>query len=272
MAVARAQHTATLLPSGEAVLVAGGSAAEDTSELFAADAWSDAGALAVSRRAHVAVAVPGPASVWLLAGAIGAQQEADIAAVFTIGADGVSGTWAPTGALELLGAATAPALNLTGAGAVLLGGHTAVVVGWLGPVCDDQGGPDWSGVACAAENRSYAFDVATPRVTQPVGRDGERHALGAVVATPDGGGFAIGGFEDFVPTASARIEQFTGNVDVATAQPEVATGATLTLGTPRALLAGAAQTDSSVLVCGGLALGDDGLELSDVIEIVNPAR
>lgn len=273
MASPRAQHTASLLPSGTAVLVAGGDGGEQTSELFDGAAWSDAGALAVGRHAHVAFTVTSAGQVWLVGGAIDADAEVDVAEVFTLAEDGVSGAWGPPPDLELPvgGPEAAASINLVGAGVALLGDRTAVVFGWIGALCSVDGDPTFSGIPCAPDNRAFALDVLAARIAQPVGRDGERHAMGSVISTPDGGAFAIGGFADDVPATTAAIERLTGVVDVGTVQPEV-DGSSLELGEGRALLSGASQTDGAVVVSGGLTVEPAGVRFSDLLEVVDPAR
>lgn len=275
MAVARALHTATALPGADAVLVSGGSDdAGTTSERFRDGAWSDAGTLAIPRRSHVAFAIAEPPSVWLVGGAVGADGEPDVAEVFTVDAPDSGGTWGPAPDLELPDATptAAASLNLVGAGVALLAGRVAVVFGWIGPVCDAGGSPAWTGTPCTAENRSFALDVTAARVAQPVGRAGELHAMGAVVSTPDGGAFVLGGFADLTPAASAAIERLTGEVDLESLEVTVDSAVTLDLGEARAMPAGAAQTDGAVVVAGGLSIGPSGVTLSDRVELVNPPR
>lgn len=275
MASGRAQHTATLLPTGDAVLVAGGSGgAEATSELFAADAWSDGGALAIGRRGHVAVAVVDTPAVWLIGGAIGADAEPDVIEVFSVAEGGAGGSWGPAPDLELPDPSPegAASLNLFGAGVALLADRVAVVFGWIGPVCDAGGAPAWTGTVCPPDDRSFALDVRAARAAQPVGRAGERHAMGAVIQAPDGSAFAIGGFSSLAPAASAAVQRLTGEVDLASLDVEVDASVSLTVGEARALLAGAAQTDGTAVVAGGLSIDAGGVVLSDRVELVNPPR
>jgi hypothetical protein len=275
MASGRAQHTATTLPSSDAVLVAGGSGgAETTSELFRGGAWTDAGALAIARRSHVAIAVVDTPSVWLAGGAIGADAEPDVAEVFSVDAGGAGGTWGPAPDLELPDASpdAAASLNLVGAGIALLVDRVAVVFGWIGPVCDAGGAPAWTGTVCPPDDRSFALDLRAARVAQPLGPAGELHAMGAVIPAPDGGVFAIGGFSSLAPAASAAVERLTGEVDLASLEVEVDAAVSLTLGEARAFLAGAAQTDGTAVVAGGLSIDAGGVVISDRLELVNPPR
>ncbi|MBI2894892.1 MAG: hypothetical protein HYY06_15155 [Deltaproteobacteria bacterium] len=278
LAFGRFHHTATLVPGTSAVLLAGGRGAgsSDTVEVWNAGITSGQQALSIPRIAHAAA--PSADGVWLIGGAAGAVRNSQVVEIYSASGEDGLGTIGPVPRevlTEFPDDATLPAanagLNLVGAGAVSLADRRyALVIGWLGPLCEgDQ--PAWAGEVCGPANRSFAIDMETGRVTQPVGAGSANHAFASVVQAPDGGVFVAGGLEDLSRATTPSVQRFTGTVDDS-GMPAVDDGFALGLGEGRMMLAAAAQTDGTLVVTGGLSFEGETAVLSDLVEVVNPPR
>ncbi|RYZ42868.1 MAG: tandem-95 repeat protein [Myxococcaceae bacterium] len=123
LAVPRAQHTATLLPSGRVLVVAGASSsasASVTTELFdpETETWSPADVLTTGRYAHTATLLPN--GQVLVAGGLTSSGAARLVSAEIFNSE--TGSWSPTGSMSASRAMASATLLLTGK--VLLAGGT----------------------------------------------------------------------------------------------------------------------------------------------------
>lgn len=271
LSVARADHTATLLPDGR-VLVAGGRSSEPlvaplaSAELYdpATGQWTVTGAMNVPRSGHTATLLSGPGctphcgKVLVAGGAV--SQLADVmnpGTEVTATAelyDPAAGTWSPTGSL--------PAAR---------GSHTASLL--KGTPCEAAIPPSWCGKVLVAGGEragttteladSTLFDPATGQWS-PAGSLASARRLHTATVLRDGAVLVVGGrstatadpLADPVPTA----ERF-----------DPATGAWGSAGSPiirRAEHTASLLADGRVLVVGGL---DQLAQLRRSAEIYDPS-
>jgi N-acetylneuraminic acid mutarotase len=187
MAVERAQHSATILPSGKVLVVGGlGSDSTTTAELFdpATNAWASAAAPAVWRRAHSATGL-GDGSVLIVGGVDAASTILAAAERY----DPAANTWSAAGAL---------AVGRLNHAATLLADGTLLV----------SGGASASGATATVERYTPAANSWTTRAPLGTARQGHSATL-----LGDGRVLVVGGDPAAGPTVdTAEIYQPLTNV------------------------------------------------------------
>ena len=159
MTIERADHTATLLPSGK-VLVAGGGTFNFTwssAELYdpATGIWTATGGMAIARLSHTATLLP--SGTVLVAGGLQAPDELSSAELY----DPAAGTWTATGNLSV--ARYGHAVTLLESGKVLVaGGWTYFIAHVLNsPELYDPASGTWTPTGSMHIGRTEIYNTAT---------------------------------------------------------------------------------------------------------------
>lgn len=278
---ARVLHGATLLPGGTGrVILAGGRSAPDSFTVFDLER---AGGYGVVGSAALSTARPAPSAItfgtgtneraWIFGGAA-ARSNDDLAEAWRAGtgADRVGSTAVPTGFPDASGTDRATLSLMRPNVEVLADGAYALVLGWLGPLCEDgMMVPSYAATATvycpyvSSENRSFTVAASTGLATPTATRNG--HALGASARLDDGRVVVTGGFDGLALAARNTAELFTGDVAAGVASlSEVRPP----MGAPRALHSTTALLDRGYVTFGGMTASADGssVTLVGALEVV----
>ncbi len=275
---ARFLHSASVIPgSPSRVALVGGLAAEASQSWAVFDSQraggygvldSSANMLGASRTmpASVAVGAAGRETLWFLGGGE-ALDNTELSDRYASTGGAGNGTIAPRAMNMFPGTTDRPELNLWRPTALPLGDGThAIVVGWMGPACEDgmttpvfptDGSLTYVRCGYDMASRSYTIGESGLALATMVR---SAHAFGAGARLSDGSVIVTGGFVGLGLQTTNATDHFA---------PMVATAGTAALTDIRPLLrAGrafhtmSALEDRGVLTVGGVSLGSDGASIT----------
>jgi hypothetical protein len=212
----------------------------------------------------VSVGAAGHESLWFLGGG-DALDNAGLADRYVAMGGNGNGTTMPAGMMNMFpGSTPRPELSLWRPTALPLGDGThAIVVGWLGPACEDgmttpvfPTTPATTYVRCGydgAASRSYTLAESGLATTTPVRN---AHAFGAGARLSDGTVIVSGGFVGLGLVPTNTTDHFAATVSTSGAAME--TEVRPLLRTARAFHTMSALDDRGVLTFGGMGLSSDG--------------